>query len=230
LAALGELEAARDAYQKALALRSELGEVVRAHVPRAGLIELALSEGDCQTALEHSEAVLAFLETQTLDGAEEPFRIYWAVYRALQAAEDPRAVKLLARAQARLQSQAAALPDEDTRRVFLEAVAPHRAILAAAAALAPASLAEDITPMQAISSSAAAVPEVIAPASIPAPAAEVMPLVSAPPPIEATSTLEPQSAGPLESQAALPPVKIKVKQKRNRKGEMVIKVTITIKN
>ncbi len=226
LAALGELEAARDAYQKALALRSELGEVVRAHVPRAGLIELALSEGDCQTALEHSEAVLAFLETQTLDGAEEPFRIYWAVYRALQAAEDPRAVKLLARAQARLQSQAAALPDEDTRRVFLEAVAPHRAILA----LAPASLAEDITPMQAISSSAAAVPEVIAPASIPAPAAEVMPLVSAPPPIEATSTLEPQSAGPLESQAALPPVKIKVKQKRNRKGEMVIKVTITIKN
>lgn len=232
LAALGEREAARDAYQKALALRSELGEVVRSQVPRAGLIELALSEGNLPIARGHADAVLAFLETQTLDGAEEPFRIYWAVYRALQAEEDSRASMILAQAHARLQSQAAVLPDEDTRRIFLEAVASHRAISAAAAALAPASTAEETPPAKAISPNATAVPEVIEAAAASVPAAAAIAPASLPSQIEGSTASEPQSAEWCEPQAESLPLKIKtkVKQKRNRKGELVIKVTIIIKS
>ncbi len=130
--ALGCLHEAEAAYTAALALRERLGEAVLVLETRAGLARLALSGGDLALALEWIAPILTHLESATLDGVEEPLRVYLTCYRILCAAGDQRATPLAVQMQTELQRQAALISDPDLRESFLTQVPYHRAIMAIA--------------------------------------------------------------------------------------------------
>ena len=129
LTGLGNLKEAAESYQQALALRRELGQHNLAIESLAGLARVSLAQGDLEQAQAQVEKILAFLETETLDGTEEPFRVYLTCYRVLCANQDPRAKTILNTAHCLLQEQAAKISDEETRCSFLENVAAHREIV-----------------------------------------------------------------------------------------------------
>ncbi len=131
LAALGDLAAATDAHQQALAARRASGEKTRALENLAGLAEIALAEGDLAEAQGHVEEILAHLATGSVDGAEEPLRIYLACYRVLQASHDPRAAGILATAQRLLAERAGQIADPTLRQSYLEDVPAHGALASA---------------------------------------------------------------------------------------------------
>ncbi len=126
LAALGDLAAATDAHQQALASRRAAGEKTRALENLVGLAEISLAEGGLAEAQVHVEEILAHLATGSVDGAEEPLRIYLACYRALQASGDPRTANILATAQRMLAERAALITDPVLRQSYLENVPVHR--------------------------------------------------------------------------------------------------------
>jgi predicted ATPase/class 3 adenylate cyclase len=134
LAQLGQAAQAAAAYAEALELRRALEQPHLATEPQAGLARLAMQDGDLGQALEHVEGILAFLQSGSLDGAGEPFRVELTCYDVLQAAGDPRARTILDAAYARLQQRAGRIPDPATRRAFLDAIPHHRALAAAWAA------------------------------------------------------------------------------------------------
>jgi adenylate cyclase len=128
---LGDLEGATDVYQHALELRREMDQPHLATEPLAGLARVAMAQGDLAQAQVHVKEILAHLESGSLDGTGEPFRVYLTCYRVLRANGDPRAEELLNTAHRLLQEDAANIDDEGLRRSFLENVAAHRQILAA---------------------------------------------------------------------------------------------------
>jgi adenylate cyclase len=130
LAALKDLAQAAEAYRQSLHLRRESGEHHLAMEPLAGLAGLALAREDLAGAQAHVEEILAFLETHSLDGTEEPFRAYLTCYRVLRANHDPRAGDILSTAYHQLQARATNIRDEEGRRLFLENIAAHREIVA----------------------------------------------------------------------------------------------------
>jgi adenylate cyclase len=120
LLASGELAEADAAYRRALALRQELGQSHLVPGCRAGLARVALARGDTGEALTHVRAVQAQLEAGPLPGAAATLQVYLDCYRVLAALEDPQAEAYRAAAQGLLQEQAGRIPDEETRRAFLE--------------------------------------------------------------------------------------------------------------
>jgi hypothetical protein len=80
------------AYQAALAIQHELGELDRAAEPHAGLSRVALKNGDLAVARTHADAILAVLESgDTLNNTDQPLRIYLTCYQVLAATRDQRA-------------------------------------------------------------------------------------------------------------------------------------------
>jgi hypothetical protein len=75
------------------------------------------------------EQILSHLETGSVDGTDEPLRIYLTCYRILKANADPRAEEVLAEAHNLLQERAAKITDKELRRSFLENVAAHRELV-----------------------------------------------------------------------------------------------------
>jgi predicted ATPase/class 3 adenylate cyclase len=132
LAGRGDAAGAVEAYEAALDVRAELGQPVLATEPRAGLARLALARSDAVTAMEHVEAILNQLGSgNTLDGTDEPLRVYLTCYLVLQAAADERAQPILRTAHGLLQARAGAIPDEATRASYLRNIACNREIMQA---------------------------------------------------------------------------------------------------
>jgi tetratricopeptide (TPR) repeat protein len=129
LVGLGQFTEAAEAYQQALGLWQDAGQREKAMEPLAGLAWVSLAQGNLAPAKAYVEKVLHHLETGTLDGVLEPFRIYLTCYRVLQANRDPRAGEVLDTAHNLLQEQAAKIGDEDLRQSFLENTANQREIL-----------------------------------------------------------------------------------------------------
>jgi tetratricopeptide (TPR) repeat protein len=128
LAGLGRLAEAAETYRQALALQRELGQANLAMEPLAGLARVSLAQGDLAQARAHVAEILAHLEGHTLDGTDEPLRVYLTCYRVLCAAQDARAQEILATAHRLLRERAARIGNEELRRSFLENVAVHREI------------------------------------------------------------------------------------------------------
>lgn len=135
LTSLGRLEEAELAYGQALKLRRETGSANLVAETQAGQARAALAGQDLPGALDHVKEILSFLEAasskggRALQGNEEPLRIYLTCYQVLIAKEDLRAEEILAAARRELDAQAGRIPDEATRRSFLENVAAHRKIV-----------------------------------------------------------------------------------------------------
>jgi tetratricopeptide (TPR) repeat protein len=129
LAGLGDAVGATAAYQQALHRYRQSGFLNPPMEALAGLARVALEQGDPAQALLHVEEVLDHLQTHTLDGTYEPFRIYLTCVRVLQAHDDPRATEVRRTAYTLLQERAAGIEDERLRRSFLENVPAHRELL-----------------------------------------------------------------------------------------------------
>ena len=129
---LGQLLESEEAYQSALAIRNQLYQHALAMEQLAGLARVALASGDVQTAKGYTEKILAYLDGgSTLEGAEEPMRIYLTCFQVLKTIEDPRAVSVLKNAYDILEARAARIREPEARRTFLEVVPYHREIITA---------------------------------------------------------------------------------------------------
>ena len=126
---MNEPDRARDAYTTAILIRGELDQPNMVMEPLAGLIETALTCNDLTVAMKETEKILLHLEGGgTLEGVEEPLRIYYACYVTLEKNHDPRASDLLARAATFLDLQVSKLEDKELRRMFVEKVPWRQAI------------------------------------------------------------------------------------------------------
>jgi tetratricopeptide (TPR) repeat protein len=128
LTGLLRLDEAGDAYRRALVLRRESAQSHLAMEALAGLARVLLAQGDLGQALAYVEEILGHLQTATLNGTDEPSRVYLTCYRALRANGDGRADDILEEAHRLLQERAARISDEHKRRSYLENVAANREI------------------------------------------------------------------------------------------------------
>jgi class 3 adenylate cyclase/tetratricopeptide (TPR) repeat protein len=129
-AALDRLSEASAAYQAALEIRTALEQTALASEPRAGLARVALAQKDPSAALAYISPVLVFLDGGgSLDGTEEPLRVFLTCYQVLQAVDDPRAAQILEVAFQQLRSRADKITDPAASLRFLEDIPYHRQIL-----------------------------------------------------------------------------------------------------
>ncbi len=127
--AAGEPEEAAKSYQRCMDLRLGLDMPGFEIEPMAGLVQAALGQEDLASASEYTERILAHLARGgTLERTEEPLRIYLACYETLLQRKDDRARALLEEAGKLLDNQAARLPDESARQLFLNSTPWRRAI------------------------------------------------------------------------------------------------------
>ena len=129
LAGLNHLTEACDTYRQAVALRHELGEHFLAMESLAGLARVSLAEGKLAEAQACVNEILAYLQAGSLDGTDEPLRVYLTCYHVLKAQRDPRAEEVLTTAHDLLQQWANRIADEDRRRSLLKNVRAHRQII-----------------------------------------------------------------------------------------------------
>ena len=129
LAGLGHLEEAATTYGTAQDLWQEMGHISLGMESLAGLARVSLAQGDLSQAQVHVEEILSYLETNTLEGAIEPFRVYLTCYRVLKANQHPRAQEILTTAYDLLHEHAGNTTDEEMRRSFLENVPAHRELV-----------------------------------------------------------------------------------------------------
>ena len=130
----GDLVAAEQAFRRSRELASSIDEPVR-HDATAGLASVLRVRGSTLEAVGWIDRLLADLAAGgSLDGAEDPRLIELRCYQVLSAVRDPRADAWLRRASVNLQATAASISDEDLRRSYLNDIATHREISAAAGA------------------------------------------------------------------------------------------------
>ena len=128
-----EYDPARQAYNSSILIRTELGQPNMATEPIAGLIETALALDDAAAAMQGVETILTHLASGgTLEGTEEPLRIYYSCYLALKKNKDPRSSDMLGKAIELLDSQVSKLRDEKSRQMFVKNVPWRLAIQQAA--------------------------------------------------------------------------------------------------
>jgi ATP/maltotriose-dependent transcriptional regulator MalT len=133
---LDELEQARWAYQTSVEIRDELGQPSLSMEPRAGLVEVALRMDDLQAAGPEAEKLLAHLDSGgTLEGTDEPLRVYHTCYLFLQKQQDPRSRQVLGSAIQLLEAQLSRFKDEQARKMYVENVPWRLALYQAGKAL-----------------------------------------------------------------------------------------------
>ncbi|MBN2146168.1 MAG: tetratricopeptide repeat protein [Anaerolineales bacterium] len=148
--ALGQVDIGRAHLLQAFTLHEELGQPQHMAEDLASLALLAWQSGAEDDARTRIEVLLPILESNPgLEGAQRPQHIILEVFHLLEALKHPRAATVLANAQAYLQERAAALPDDAARRLFLENIPEHQALLVATCATPPAVVQPDEMPQQA---------------------------------------------------------------------------------
>jgi HEAT repeat protein len=122
------LDAALQSFSKCIEIRSEISVPVLVAEARAGLLDVYLKMDNPTLAQIEMEQILGYMDVdQTFQGAEEPLRILWTAYRALEEIKDPRATTVLQNAIQLLNTQVSKLRSEDARRMYVENVPWRRA-------------------------------------------------------------------------------------------------------
>lgn len=129
LVELGQYEAAADSYRQALTLRYVMAQINLVQEPVAGLARIALETTDKPEALRYAKQILHHLESKTLEGTEEPFRVYLTCYQALAANDDDRANGFLEYAHHELKTWAERIKDDALRTSFLTNIPAHRELV-----------------------------------------------------------------------------------------------------
>jgi tetratricopeptide (TPR) repeat protein len=130
-ARMAQPDLAAAAYQQAVAWYSKIGNAAMVSEPQAGLVQLALAQGDRVRAQTLVETMLPVLAERPQARVRTPFYAYLICYDVLEAVQDSRAATVLQTAQRLLQEYAEQIPNTALRRSFLENVATHRELLRA---------------------------------------------------------------------------------------------------
>jgi tetratricopeptide (TPR) repeat protein len=121
--------AAQD-YLQALELYRGIGAEWGITETRTGLARVRQAQGDMEGALNHVNAILAYLEGgKGLGYGRGPTESYLVCVQVLDAAGDPRVREVLERGHAELQERAEKITDEALRRSFLENVPWNRELV-----------------------------------------------------------------------------------------------------
>ena len=124
-----EFEKAAQSFLKSIEIRSEIKAAVLVVEARAGLLQAYMKMGDQIPAQNEAEQIIQYMdENKSFEGAEEPLRIFLAVFRALEKAKDPRASVVLQNAIQLLNTQVSKLYSEEARRMYVENIPWRRAI------------------------------------------------------------------------------------------------------
>jgi tetratricopeptide (TPR) repeat protein len=125
----GDHENAHASYRKSLEIRVELDQPALSMEPIAGLVETYMAMGDLDSASQEAEKIVQFLRTgSTLEGTDEPLRVYHTCYRCLEKRKDPRSMQILQQAKTLLEAQVSKFSDETDRRRYVENIPWRRAI------------------------------------------------------------------------------------------------------
>ena len=125
----GQFELAKSAYQQSIAIRNELGQPALSMEPIAGLVEAYLAVNDLESAWQYAERIMRFFESgSSLDGTDEPLRVYHACYLYLEKAKDPRSRRILQTAKHLLEAQVSKFGNEADRSRYIENIPWRRAI------------------------------------------------------------------------------------------------------
>nr|WP_326529541.1 adenylate/guanylate cyclase domain-containing protein [Rhodoferax sp.] len=127
--ALGRMADARLAFLRAESIAEKIGNAWRFDA-LAGLARVALEAGELDEAVRLVGLLLDQMETaRALDDVDLPRWIELTCYKVLDAAADPRAPRMLARAHDLLLTQANNIPDAALRQSFLDNIPEHREIV-----------------------------------------------------------------------------------------------------
>lgn len=139
---LGQLQLASDAYQNAIQIRHKLGQETALMDNLAGLARIDMKKEQYKQAYTYIEKILAWINTNGIEGIEYPLEIYLTCYQVLQVTGyRAQAITILKTAYNLLQERANAILDEQVRHKFLTNISFHREICAAWQAMTDQSLA-----------------------------------------------------------------------------------------
>jgi tetratricopeptide (TPR) repeat protein len=133
-------DAAVQAFLKSIEIRTQINAPILAMEARSGLCEALLRSGDLVSAQSEAEQLMRYIEeNKTLEGMEEPLRVFLSVINAFDKTKDPRVPVVLQYAIQLLEAQVSKLHSEEARRMFVENVPWRRTIwqLAKANGLTP---------------------------------------------------------------------------------------------
>ncbi|MCJ7625240.1 MAG: hypothetical protein MUO76_17220 [Anaerolineaceae bacterium] len=117
---LGELDAAEETFQKAMQLLLEMDNSKRAVENLPGLARVDLLNGDLGIASDRTIAFLRFMESNALEGLNNPCLAFLICGQVLLANNDPAAESIILKARAVIQEYAVRIKDEKTRESFLQ--------------------------------------------------------------------------------------------------------------
>ena len=124
----GEWALARAAYEEAVATRRESGNMPYLAEALAGLALTQSELGEQTLAMRGINELLTVLEKRSLEGAWEPFEVYWSCYLVLQRNLDFRSQLVLQRAYDLLQEWSQNIKDPAQRQSFLATVKTNQMI------------------------------------------------------------------------------------------------------
>jgi len=128
-----QFDASLRSFSKCVEIRLEISVPVLVAEARAGLLGVHLKMGNLLGAQAEMEWLLGYANTNpTFKGAEEPLRMFHALYRALLESRDPRVTIVLQNAVRLLDAQVSKLRSEDARRMYVDNVPWRRALYQAA--------------------------------------------------------------------------------------------------
>jgi len=120
---LGNYQEAATAYEETLYIRYSFEQYSLAMEPLAGLAQVALEKGEFKTALQYIDKILEHLANGgSLDGAEEPLRVYLTAYKILAANIDSRSDQVLDIAYALLQEQVNKIKNRKNKKMYVQNV------------------------------------------------------------------------------------------------------------
>ncbi|MBK8823314.1 MAG: tetratricopeptide repeat protein [Anaerolineales bacterium] len=110
-------------FLKSIEIRLEINTPVLIAESHAGLINAYLKTGNEVLAQKEAEQVLQYMQINPqFEGAEEPLRIYLAVFQVLDKTKDLRSNVVLQNAKQLLNTQVSKLRSEEARRMYVENV------------------------------------------------------------------------------------------------------------
>jgi hypothetical protein len=96
---------------------------------RSGLCETFLRSGDLLSAQSEADQLAKYIEqNKTLEGMEEPLRVFLSIINVFDKTKDPRRQVVLQYATQLLEAQVSKLRSEEDRRTFVEKVPWRRTI------------------------------------------------------------------------------------------------------
>ncbi len=129
-AGLGQFTDAIGTLQQAIAVRRQVGQLPLLMESLAALARVHLEQGNL-AAQQVMQEVCAFVQANSLRGANQPLQIWLTCYQVLEADHDARAAEMLRTAFDQLCARAARIADSGMRCAFLENTLWHREVIQA---------------------------------------------------------------------------------------------------